>query len=485
MSIVATGACRADAPAAPGLDDPAAARVSGPRAVEGPCAEAQPAGARCGTVTVFEDRAAGEGKTIDLAYVVVPASAPEHAVADPVFVLAGGPGQAATSLTAMKQGSLRDVGQTRDLVFVDQRGTGASNGLQCGPTELSAMLEGPLAPENADIITGCASSLPADLAQYATPTAMDDLDDVRAALGYETINLWGGSYGTRAGLAYLRQHGEHVRSAVLWGVAPPGRPFPRTFAPVGQAALERLLADCHADAGCRGLLPDGMATVERIMERLDERPAELAVVDPRDGREVTVRLTREGFTEGLRLALYDASWSAGLPLMLAAADRGDFQPMMSLWIPLTVGILSEIHVGMFLSVACAEDVPLLDPSDEEAARETFVGDAFLAGLRQTCATWPRAELPADYLSPVRSDVPILLMVGQLDPVTPPFTAEAAAETLTRARVVQFPTVGHGTSNADECEAGLVTQFFANPDPPSLDVGCTETLARPPFVVPPR
>ena len=481
--VLATGGCRTDAPAPPPGEGGAGPADGTPQAVEGACPGSLPAGARCGTVTVFEDRAAGAGKTIDLAYVVLPASAPEQAQADPVFVLAGGPGQAATQITALTQMSLRGVGDARDLVFVDQRGTGASNGLRCGSTELSAMLEGPWAAGNAEIITDCASSLPADLAQYATPTAMDDLDDVRAALGYESINLWGGSYGTRAGLAYLREHGEHVRSAVLWGVAPPGRPFLRTFAPVGQAALESLLADCHADAGCRALLPDGMATVERIMVRLEAQPASVTVTDPRDGQEVSIRFTREAFIGGLRLALYDASWSAGVPAMLAAADRGDFQPLMSLLVPLTVGILTQIHFGMFLSVACAEDVPLLAPADEEAARATFVGDGFMVGLRQACAAWPRAELPDDYLSSVHSDVPVLLMAGELDPVTPPATARAAAEHLTRSRVVPFPNVGHGTSNAGECEAQLVAGFFANPDPSVLDVSCTEDLVRPPFLVP--
>lgn len=442
-----------------------------------------PNGARCGVVTVFENRQTREGKTIDLAYVVLPATDPEARQADPVFVLAGGPGQAATHITVLAQGSLRPTNVLRDLVFVDQRGTGASNGLQCGPTDLDGMLQGPWAESNAAQIESCADSLPADLAQYATPTAMDDLDDVRVGLGYDQINLWGGSYGTRAGLAYLRQHGAHVRSAALWGVAPPGQPFPRTFAPHGQAAMQRLMADCAADKACRAVLPDGMAVVQRILKRLDAEPAKLEVSDPRDGRKVSVTLTRSAFADGVRLALYDASWSAGLPAMLAAADQGDFDPLMRLLGPLAVGILTEIHFGMFLSVACAEDVPLLTDADEGAARETFIGDEFLVGLRRACAAWPRAELPEGYLSPVSSDVPVLLMAGELDPVTPPATARQAAATLTRSRVVAFGNVSHGTSNAAECEAALVANFFTTPDPEGIDASCATSLVRPRFIVP--
>ncbi len=478
--LLALGGCRADASAPP---DTGTVETTAPVAVDGSCAGGLPEGARCGTVTVFENRASGEGRTIDLAYTVLPARTKDGAQPDPVFVLAGGPGQAATQITVLANASLKGVNESRALVFVDQRGTGASNGLHCAATTLDDLLQGPWAEQNQGMVAECAASLPADLAQYATPSAMDDLDDVRQALGYDQINLWGGSYGTRAGLAYVRQHEEHVRSAALWGVAPPGRPFPRTFGPSGQAALERLMTDCGADEGCRALLPDGLATVDRIMARLDETPAQLKVKDPRDGAETSITLTREGFAGGLRLALYDASWSAALPMMLAAADRGDFQPMMQLVVPLTVGILTQIHFGMFLSVACAEDVPLLTAADDEAARKTFVGEKTIVGLREACEQWPTAELPADYLSPVRSEVPVLLMAGELDPVTPPATAHAAAEQLSRSVVVPFPNVGHGTSNAGSCEEAMLRRFFETADPTAVDVGCTQSLQRPPFVIP--
>ncbi len=485
LAVAATlSGCRAQSAATPQTATATEATTPPTPAAESrACADGMPEGARCGVVTVFENRETREGKTIDLAYVVLPATEAEARQDDPVFVLAGGPGQAATHITVLAEGTLGPTHAHRDLVFVDQRGTGASNGLQCGPTDLDGMLQGPWSEANAGRIESCAASLPADLAQYATPTAMDDLDDVRVALGYGAINLWGGSYGTRAGLAYLRQHGAHVRSAALWGVAPPGQPFPRTFGPRGQAALERLMADCAGDDACRAVLPDGVAVVQRISERLEAEPAKLEVADPRDGRKVAVTLTRSAFTDGVRLALYDATWSAGLPAMLAAADQGNFQPLMQLLGPLAVGILTEIHFGMFLSVACAEDIPLLTDADQQDARKTFVGDTFMVGLRRACTAWPRAELPEGYLSPVESDVPVLLMAGELDPVTPPATAQLAAKALTRSRVVAFGNVSHGTSNAAACEAGLVADFFATADPDGIDPSCAASLSRPPFMVP--
>ncbi|MEM7155299.1 MAG: alpha/beta hydrolase [Myxococcota bacterium] len=482
-----TAGCRPDtAVTVPteGSQPPETATTPSPVVTEANCPRGLSARARCGSVKVFENRATASGRTIDLAFVVLPPKNADEAQPDPVFVLAGGPGQAATQALPIAGASLARANETRPLVFVDQRGTGASNGLQCVPESLDAMLRGPWHPDNHAFLRQCRDELPADLTQYATPTAMDDLDDVRAALGYDTINLWGGSYGTRAGLAYIRQHGEHVRSAVLWGVAPPGQPFPATFAPVGQAAFERLIADCAADAGCARVLPDGAATLDRILDRLAKAPAEVTVTDPRTKQPATITLTREMFADGLRLTLYDASWSAGLPAMLTAADAGNYEPMLSLMVPLTVAIISQIHLGMFLSVACSEDIPLLTTATDDAARGTFMGTAPLDGLRHACEPWPRAALPTEYLEPVTSDVPVLLMAGELDPVTPPATARSAASTLSNSRVVALPNVGHGTSNARECESSLTGRFFENPEPAALDDACTAGLSRPPFAVPP-
>lgn len=476
VAVLLAGGCRTDeAATVPPPAEPVAAPA--PTATERECAPSVPEGARCGSVRVFENRDTREGRTIDLAYVVLPAKG--TARPDPVFLLAGGPGQAATRILALAE-SMAAVNETRDLVFVDQRGTGDSNGLRCDTEDLDSMLRGPWHEANRARLVECGQSLPADLAWYTTSPAMDDLDDVRVALGYDEINLWGGSYGTRAALVYARQHGDHVRSAVVWGVAPPGQPFMRTFAPQGQAVLDALLSDCAADARCKSLLPDGTEVVERIMARLRKDPARVEVSDPRDGSPATVMLDDELFANGLRLALYGTDWSASLPAMLAAADQGRYEPFLNMAVPITVAIRQQIHLGMFMTVACAEDVPLLTAEDIAAADRTFMGSAFLRSLQATCAEWPKAPLRAGYLEPVRSDVPVLLMAGTLDPVTPPATAELAAQTLSRSRVVPFPATGHATGSADACEGELIRRFIDDPDPAALDVSCTEALRRPPF-----
>lgn len=454
-------------------------------AVEGTCAEGLPPTARCGTVTVPEDRAGGQGRTIDLPYIVLPAKDEAARVDDPVFLLAGGPGQAGTTLVALADRNFGETNERRDLVFVDQRGTGGSNPLQCTWRSFGELAQGPWHPDSMARLEECRDGFDADLTRYATPLAMDDLDDVRAALGYETINLWGGSYGTRAGLVYLRRHEEHVRSMALWGVAPPDYAFPAGFAPYGQASFDRLMADCAADEACHALLPDGAATLDRVLTRLEADPVIVETVDPRAGALAKVELTRDMWIEGMRIVLYDAGWSAQVPAMLAAADKGDYHRGASFFVPVMGAILSQIHIGMFLSVACPVDGAALSDADEAKAEGTFVGPGFVSGVRRACAIWPTADMAEDYREPVRSDVPVLLMAGELDPVTPPATAEQAAETLSSSRVVVFPNTGHLASDpkAAACEEGLYARFFETADAKGLDASCAEGIERPAFAMP--
>ena len=218
--------------------------------------------ARCGSLTVFEDRATGAGRTIDLTIVVIPAVSGSHEP-DPLFFLAGGPGQAATDVADTVLARLAEVRRSRDIVFVDQRGTGGSGRMSCalferGPDEEASSESLQFDAFPLDDLRDCLAEVEsvADPRHYTTPVAMDDLDDVRAALGYETINLYGGSYGTRAGLIYMRRHPERVRTAVLDGLAPVSMRLPSSMDADAQRALDRLFADCAADPGCREAFPD-------------------------------------------------------------------------------------------------------------------------------------------------------------------------------------------------------------------------------------
>src|SRR5207244_12853121 len=173
----------------------------------------------CGRLTVFENRLTRAGRTIDLSVVVLPAF-DQNTKAEPLFDLAGGPGAAATESATFYAGQGKGYRRRRDVVLVDQRGTGKSNPLSLPGKRTPEDYPSEMSP--VDCVKSLRQTLErrADLTQYTTSIAMDDLDDVRARLGYDRINLIGSSYGTRAALVYLRQHPERVRTVTLIGVAP-------------------------------------------------------------------------------------------------------------------------------------------------------------------------------------------------------------------------------------------------------------------------
>src|SRR5215469_9496595 len=230
--------------------------------------------ARCGTFEVFEDRAAHSGRKIKLHLVVL--SATGHAAPDAVFVFHGGPGAAATGLVPLAgSGPLGGLRKNHDLIFVDQRGTGSSNPLKCDvgddPADLQVFF-GELLPS--EKVHACREKLErtADLRMYTTSIALDDLDDIRAALGYQKIDLVGISYGTIASQAYLRQHPEHVRSVLLVGVATPGIKQPLLFAKAAQHALDLLFQDCDADTACHAAYPNLKDEFQQVLARFDKGP---------------------------------------------------------------------------------------------------------------------------------------------------------------------------------------------------------------------
>ncbi len=443
--------------------------------------------ARCGALTVFEDRAAGAGRTIDLEIVVLPAvsDGPEP---DPLFFLAGGPGQAATELAGPMLPLLADVRRNRDLVFVDQRGTGGSGRMTCSFFEsdadeqaVSESLQFDTLP--LDDLRECLAEIETagDPRQYTTPVAMDDLDDVRAALGYERINLYGGSYGTRAGLVYMRRHPERVRTAVLDGLAPVSMRLPSNFNADAHRALDRLFADCAADAGCREAFPDLPRTFARVIADLEANPRVVDTTHPRTGEPFELTLTAPSFAGGLRGVLYSATFASLVPWTIARAAEGDFAPYLAQIVPL-LDAGEALDLGMFFSVICAEDVSQLADGDvERLAAGGILGRLPIEVMTGACTVWPAADLPAGYFDPVRSDAPTLLLSGALDPVTPPRWGEETLQGLSNARHLIAPGAGHGVI-ARGCADDLIAGFIEAGSHAELDVDCLDRIRRPPFLL---
>ena len=442
--------------------------------------------ARCGTFEVFENRAAKSGRKIKLKIVVFPATGPDKA-ADPLFYIPGGPGSSATEDAPYVAQQFAKIRERRDLVFVDQRGTGGSNPLNCvffDPSDLSSYLGFyfPLAD-----VRRCREQLEpkADLKLYTTHIAMDDLDEVRAALGYERINISAGSYGTRATLDYLKRHQSHVRTIVLQGVSPTGQLMPRDFPQHTERALDGVVDECASDEACRAAFPNLRAEVKAVLERLMRGPVEVEVKNPRGAAGTRVRLSRDLAGEAIRYMLYQPGAASRIPLFIHLAAQGDFAPLAESAIFYRRQIVATGSNGMYLSVTCAEDLPWIRPGEgERNAAHTFLGDYRLRQQRAACALWPRAEIPKGYAEPTRADVPALILTGQWDPVTPPVYGDTAAKYLPNSLHLVVPHGGHGFGGLDglDCIQNLVAEFVNRGTTSGLDASCVKNIRRRGFLL---
>jgi pimeloyl-ACP methyl ester carboxylesterase len=447
-----------------------------------PCASAEgPTDAYCGTLTVFEDRARKTGRQIRLWIVVLPAVRPVGR--DPLVFLAGGPGQGAAQLARQIRAAFRTVQRTRDIVLVDQRGTGKSNPLNCrsDANSLREMTES--SDAGLDRLKRCLQGYDADVRLYTTNIAMDDLDEVRAYLGYDRVNLYGGSYGTRAALVYLRRHGEHVRTMVLDGVAPMDMRLPMFTARDAQRALDKLLTDCDADTACKQAFPELPARIRHLLRRLEDAPPTVRIVHPRTGIAEDVRVEARVVASILFSALYSPLTASIVPALVDHAERNEFQSVFALGLA-GEGTDENMSVGMQLSVLCSEDAARVTQTDvDQATAGTLFGSHLLGNQLKACAIWPRGIVDASYYEPVVSDVPALVLSGDLDPVTPPSWGEAVVKSLSHGRHVTVPATGHGVIGT-ACGITLIQDFIDSASSDSLDVSCVRSVKRPPFFVTP-
>ena len=442
--------------------------------------------ARCGTLQVWENRETRSGRRIPVNFAVIPARGPGRA-AGAVAPLSGGPGSASVEGAGGYAWRLAGVRDTHDILLVDQRGTGGSRILPCalyGPPEDPQSWLGDFYP--ADRVAACAAALAdsADVARYTTADFADDLDEVRAALGYERLDLLGVSYGTRAAQVYMRRHPERVRSAVLHGSVHTDARMPVYLARDAERAVDGVIAECEAEAACAAAFPNLKASLRAVVDRLSRAPAEVAIMHPLTGEPVTVRLSRELFGEAVRYLLYNGVGAGVVPAVVHQAARGDLAPVAEYALYARRNIVSGGGDGLYLSVTCAEDLPFIEPGEgARLAAGTFLGDYRVRHQQAACARWPHRPVDPSFRRPVRSDAPVLFLSGEWDPVTPPSQAEAVAAGLSRYRHVIVPSGAHGfdgLTDGWECTNRLIAAFIRDPDPARLDAGCVDAIRRLPF-----
>lgn len=434
-----------------------------------------------GTLSVFENRETRVGRKIGLNVVVLPAF-DQKTKGDPIFDLAGGPGAASTDAAMFYATDGKGCRRRHDVVLVDQRGTGKSNPLSMRQKKTSQHYLNEMYP--VDYVKKLRETLErhADLTQYTTSIAMDDLDEVRAWLGYDRINLFGLSYGTRAALVYLRQHPDHVRTVTLMGVAPTYLKMPMYHAEAAARAMDLLLQQCEKDAQCHHAFPQIREDWTNVLAQLERAPAKAQYSPPNKGAAETVEIQRDVFAEKIRTWMYARDQSNRIPMIIHQAANGDFGPFLREAI--APSIPDFIADGMYLSVTCAEDVPFID--QEEAKRSNAnnpFGNYRVFQQTRACSMWPRGRIPENFRDPVSSNVPVLIFSGNMDPVTPPQRGEEVAHHLPNSRHIIVSQAGHGIDGLSDpdCVEGLILQFMERGDAKNLDASCVDRMAPPPFV----
>ncbi|WP_165357265.1 alpha/beta fold hydrolase [Sphingosinicella sp. CPCC 101087] len=446
---------------------------------QAPAEESHPA--RCGTFLVPENRSGEGDRMLPLRVVVLPSRTAQ--AREPVYILAGGPGQAASeSASGYALARYRD---DRDVVLMDVRGTGEGHRLDCrlggSDEDLQAWLE-PLFAEGA-LYARCRAELEriADLTQYTTENAMRDLDELREALGHERIALDGGSYGTRAALVYIRLFPQRVHAAILASLVPVENRAPLFHAAAAQRGFDLVADQCAAEPACRAAFPDVRGDLLAVLERLRKAPATVEVRHPVTDVPERISLGAAAFADALRVMLYSAQTGRRVPLLLSRARAGDLAPFAETALTHSRGMTRSIRLGLLLAFTCSEDVWRIRP--EEVARETagsFIGASRVLGQMAACDGWPRGAVGDDYYRPLRADVPALLVSGAIDPVTPPSWGEVARRSLPNSLHLVMPGAHVPWS---ECVDAIAAAFLRAGRVEGLDTGCVQAERLPPFELP--
>ena len=430
---------------------------------------------QCGTFAVKENPQDQNSILISLNVLLLPAVNPTPE-ADPLFIVAGGPGQSAVTVAESIHWIFNDIRKSRDIVFVDQRGTGKSNPLDCElETEASQLL-----PESEQkvfakkALAQCVEKYKDHAAFYTTNYAVNDLDAVRAALGYEKINLWGGSYGSRVVLEYMRRYPTHTRASVLDGVAPVEIALPWSMEVDGLAALQAINHQCSAAPACAKVYGDIVEKARVVSDRLLVKSTVIQIPHPRTQEKIQVNLSAEDFSSVIRLALYSRDLSSLIPRVISEAESGNYQLFASLiYLAKAKSDMAGVSYGMHYSVVCNEDYPLYK-NKNALESNVFFNALSVQKYSEVCEQWPHAKLPDDYWKPIANDLPALLLSGAVDPVTPPRWGDLVKNNLKNATHIVVPG-GHHIVTPEGCVAQLITAFINKGDAKNLDSSCVQNI----------
>jgi pimeloyl-ACP methyl ester carboxylesterase len=427
---------------------------------------------KCGFVTVPENSNKPDGKQIQVHYVVLPAvKNVNHEEA--LLAIAGGPGQSAIDNAAGFDAMLSKVRQQRDILLIDQRGTGRSNLLTCDEGAQSPLS---FDDDNADTLAEtqkCLAKIDADVTQYGSLNAIKDFEAVRQHLGYKKLHIYGISYGTRMAQLYMRLYPTHLATVTLDGIVPMQQSVLEIGASIDRG-FDLLFKDCQETTACHVQFPELKAEFDQVAASLAKAPVMENVYDPVTGEKTMLTMTRGKFYGSIRMALYQANVRALVPHAIHQAAKHNFQPILGLY-SLTIDN-AGMAMGMHASVVCGEDMHRITPAMREQAQHSFMGKTMLEGLEATCEVWKVPAVDDSFSEPISSDIPTLLLSGEIDPATPPSWGELAMEKLTNAKHFVAPYATHGVAY-QSCANNLIADLVRSGSVNDLDGECLKKDVR--------
>ncbi len=439
---------------------------------------------RCGVYNVFENRRTRTGRKLPLKIILIHARQP-HPDQGPIFYMAGGPGEAATELADLVIG-WGDADE-HDVVLVDERGTGDGHRLDCKSPESDDNLERYLnGPFDSEVARACReeSQKKFDLSQYTTPNFVDDINEIRAAMGYDKINLNGGSFGTYAAQIYMRRHREHARSAYLTSLVTLTNRVPLYHAEAAQLGLDQLFKDCDQDAACHAAYPRFRENFAAVLNKVREAPVATWVKHPVTGARTDIHLTERAFADAVRTMMYRSQKARELPFLIEQALAGDFSPFAEAALRSSRDIYSGGRMGLHYCITCNEFVRRIHPEEiEPATRASFLGSWRARDQMAACKHWSKTDLPVDYFEPFSLETPAVLVSGATDSASPPKWGEVVKSYMPNAIHVVVPGDAHTPEN--ECTRSIRHELFRTGTTHGLDTSCMTKVQRAPFKLPAR
>jgi len=433
--------------------------------------------ARCGVFERHLDPADATSTVLELNVAVVPALSLEPEP-DAFVPIAGGPGGASTRFYAGYARAFEKVRRDRDILLIDQRGTGDSASLICEFGD--DVLEGHLSNEETIAYTRiCLASLSHDPRFFTTSVAVRDLEALREALGYSSLNLYGVSYGTRVAQHYSRRYPGKTRSIILDGVVPPQLPLGPDIAIEAQKALQAILDRCRDDADCSNAFPLLDSEFAQLEASLAESPVSVSLAHPVSGTPEIFLFGEVEFAGAIRMMSYSPNTVALMPLLIHEAANGNYVPLAATFLAVAESIEEQLAIGMHNAIMCTEDTPYYGDIDNDTLARTFIGPVMTEALQTICSVWPAGVIDDDLRTPLNTDLPVLLLSGSADPITPPHFAVLAAVDLGNATHLIGTDQGHGLA-IQGCVPDIIGRFVETASTDDLDTDCMERLFAMPF-----